>query len=306
MMRKLAAYVLQGRMQATLVVVVSALLALFLPPLSYLSGAAVALVTLRMGPQQGLLLLLGAVIAVSLFGLALLQNPLLGPVFAIGLWLPLWALAVSLRRTARPARSLVLATLFGAMAVLAFHLGTEEPVQWWFQLLQQMLAETIASLGEAERLQLLQSLEVVASLMTGVSAAALSASLIGSLFLGRWWQGLLYNPGGFGDEFRRLSLGRPLTLLALPLVAAMAMAEQHLLYQDLIVVLMVPFALQGVAIIHALVKQRDAGVGWLVAVYIMLFIATGQMALVLAVAGAVDNWFDFRRFFAPKGGGDEQ
>jgi hypothetical protein len=97
-----------------------------------------------------------------------------------------------------------------------------------------------------------------------------------------------------------------MTLVALGLVAAMAWSEQQLLYQDLMVVLMVPFALQGLAIVHALVKQRQAGSGWLVALYVLLFIATGHMALILAFVGAVDNWFGFRRFFAPQGGGDEQ
>lgn len=202
-MRSLAAYVVRGRMQATLVVVVSALLALILPPFSYLSGAAVALVTLRMGVQQGLLLTLGSALLFGVFGLLLMQSPAAGVVFTFALWLPVWGLAVSLRRTARPSRSLVLATLFGMMAVAAFHLGTEDPVQWWQNMLQEMLKQTIEQLGEAQKAQLLQNLKLIAGLMTGGMGAALSASLIGCLLLGRWWQALLYNPGGFGEEFRR-------------------------------------------------------------------------------------------------------
>ncbi|MCW9088421.1 MAG: DUF2232 domain-containing protein [Gammaproteobacteria bacterium] len=293
-------------MQAILVVVAAALMALLLPPLSYLSGAAVALVTLRMGMQQGLLLILWAVLAVSLGGVLLVQNPIAGGVFAVALWLPVWAMAVSLRRTGSPARSLVLATSYGLMAVLAFHLSMDEPVQWWFRLLQDGLQETLAQLAEAERQQLLRNLQVIAGLMTGVSAAVLSATLIGCLLLGRWWQAVLFNPGGFGSEFRQLRLGRPLTLGAVLLIGLMSLAESALLYQDMFVVLLVPFALQGLAVVHALVKLRQAQKGWLVALYVLLFVATGQMALVLAFVGTVDNWFDFRKFFGPKSGGADE
>lgn len=288
-------------MQAILVVVVSALMSLILPPLSYLSGAAVALVTLRMGMQQGLRLILWAVLALGGLGLLVLQNPLAGVVFGLALWLPVWALAVSLRRTASPARSLLLATVFGLMAVLAFHYGSGDPVQWWNSLFREALSETLAQLGEAERTQLLLNLEAIAALMTGVAAAALSASLIGCLILGRWWQAVLYNPGGFGEEFRQLRLGRVPTVVALLLVAGMSLTGSQLLYQDVALVLLVPFALQGLAVVHALARLRNLQSGWLVALYVLLFIATGQMALLLAFVGAADNWFDFRRFFGPKG-----
>jgi len=301
-MRSLAAYVVRGRMQATLVVVVAALLALILPPLSYLSGAAVALVTLRMGLQQGLLLTLGSALLVGLFGLLLTQSPAAGVVFTFALWLPVWGLAISLRRTASPARSLVLATLFGMMAVAAFHMGTENPVQWWHNMLQEMLKQSIDQLGEVQKDQLLQNLKLIAGLMTGGLGAALSASLIGCLLLGRWWQALLYNPGGFGDEFRRIRLGKTLTVAAVALIAAGALGQAGLLVQDLVMVLMVPFTVQGLAVVHSLAKQRKAHQGWLIGLYVLLFIATGQMVLLLAFAGAVDNWFDFRSFVGPKDG----
>lgn len=307
-MRSLAAYILSGRMQAALVVVASALLLLILLPLGYpfsfLSGAAVALVTLRMGMQQGLLLVLWAVLAVGGVGL-LLSNPMPGAVLAVGLWLPVWAMAVSLRRTARPERSLLLATVYGLMAVLAFHFSMEDPVQWWNDLMQEGLQGTLAQKTEAQRDQLLHKLDLISGLMTGASAAMLSTSLIGCLMLGRWWQGLLYNPGGFAEEFRRIRMGRPLTLGLLMVVALMSVTEVRQIYQDMLFVLVVPFAVQGLSVVHALVKRRKMHSGWLTALYVLLFIATGQMALLLAFVGAVDNWFDFRRFFGPNDGAGE-
>ena len=303
-MRSFAAYVIQGRLQAIGVVAVTALLSLFLPPLSYLSGATVALVTLRMGLKQGLQLVGGAVLAVALLGLLLMQNPAAGVVFGLVVWLPVWALSVSLRRTASPARSVLLASLMGAMLVFALHLGGEDPAQWWNGILLDALQEAMTELDAAEREQFEAGLASMASIMTGVISAALSASLLGCLFLGRWWQALLFNPGGFGEEFRHLRLGKGVAGLALVLVASQFLAETPTVLRDLLVVALVPFTVQGLSVAHALVKGSGAHRGWLVALYLLLLFTTGQAMVVLAFAGVVDNWFDFRTFFGPKGGAD--
>ena len=305
MMRFLAAYVVKGRMQAIGVVAVTALLSLFLPPLSYLSGATVALITLRMGLRQGLQLVFGAVLVVGLLALVLMQNPLAGAVFGLVLWLPVWALAVSLRRTSSPARSVLLATLLGMMLVFALHAGVDDPAKWWNSFLHEALQQAMAELDKAEQEQFSAGLAAMATMMTGIMAATMSASLVGCLFLGRWWQALLYNPGGFGEEFRRLRLGSSIAAAALLMVAVPFLFEAPLIMRDLAVVVMVPFAIQGLSVAHGLVKRSGAHSGWLIALYLLLLFTTGQAMVVLAFVGTVDNWFDFRTFFGPKGGADD-
>lgn len=305
MMRLLAAYVTRGRIQAIGVVAVTALLSLFLPPLSYLSGATVALITLRMGLQAGLQLVFAAALVVSLLALVLLQSPLAGAVFGLVLWLPVWALAVSLRRTSSPARSVLLATLLGMILVFALHAGSDDPAQWWNSFLHEALQQAMNELSEAEQAQFSAGLASMATFMTGIVAAAMSASLLGSLFLGRWWQALLYNPGGFGEEFRRLRLGRAVAIVALLLVAAQFLLPALPILQDLLVVALVPFAIQGLSVAHGMVKGSGANRGWLIALYLLLLFTTGQAMVVLAFIGTVDNWFDFRTFFGPKGGADD-
>lgn len=304
MMRFLAAYVAKGLLQAILVVAVSALLSLILPPLGYLGGAAVSLVTLRMGWRQGLLLILGAVLATGLLGMVLIGNPLAGVLIGITFWLPLWAMAVSLRRTSSEVRSLLLGSLFGVMAVLAFHLGSDDPAQWWLGVLQEAMQKSLGQMTEAEIALAQQSLAAIAGLMTGGAAAALTASLIGSLLLGRWWQAMLYNPGGFGEEFRALRLGRSLTTGFLVILLLFALGVGGLLFQDIFVVLLVPFVIQALAVAHALVRSRGMDGGWLAGLYLLLVVANGHMLLLLGFIGAMDNWFDFRRHFANKGGAE--
>ncbi len=304
MMRFLATYVARGPLQAVMVVAVAAMLSLILPPLGYLGGAAVSLVTLRMGWRQGLLLILGAVLVTGLLGMLLVGNPLAGVLIGITFWLPLWAMAVSLRRSGSEVRSLLLGSLFGVMAVLAFHLGSDDPAQWWLGVLQEAMQNSLGQLTEAEIAQAQQSLEAIANLMTGGAAAALTASLIGSLLLGRWWQALLYNPGGFGEEFRTLRLGRNLTIGFLAILLLFALGVGGLLFQDIFVVLLVPFVIQALAVAHSLVRSRGMDGGWLAALYLLLVVANGHMLLLLGFIGAMDNWFDFRRHFAKKGGAE--
>jgi hypothetical protein len=301
-MQFLAAYVLKGRMQAVLVTAVAAILALLLPPFSYLSGASVALVTLRLGLTAGLQLVLMSAAAVAALMFAL-QLPLqLSGVFLLVLWLPVMALASSLRRTASPARTIVLAMGFGVMVLLGFNLAIDNPAEWWLGLLQQLMEPMLQEIPPADMPQVEANMAELAGQMSGVMAAGMMASLLGCLLLGRWWQALLFNPGGFGDEFRRLKLGKNLAAVAL------AIAVGHMLWQlaeggggsllrDLLALAQVAFALQGVAVVHALVRSNNAHRGILVALYVLLVLLLGPIVLLLAIVGVVDNWLDFRSRF---------
>jgi hypothetical protein len=291
-------------MPAVLVTAVMAILALLLPPLSYFSGASVALVTLRHGWRGGLQVCLLATLTVTAL-MVLLQMPLqLGVVFLLVLWLPVWALAISLRRTASPARSIALAMLFGVMLLLGFYLVNDNPTQWWLELLRQLLEPMLQQIPEAELPQIEANLVELAAQMSGVMAAGMMASLLGCLLLGRWWQALQFNPGGFGEEFRRLRLGQALA------IAALLLASAHLLWQlgqgsasgllrDLLALVQVAFALQGIAVAHAVVRLSRSHKGWLVVLYLLLLLFMGQTVLLFALVGVLDNWFDFRSKFGP-------
>ena len=67
---------------------------------------------------------------------------------------------------------------------------------------------------------------------------------------------------------------------------------------DLALVVLVLNVLQGLAVVHGMVRETGAHVGWLVAVYVLLVITLPQMVLTLSAAGLVDNWIDFRRIVA--------
>jgi uncharacterized protein YybS (DUF2232 family) len=217
------------------------------------------------------------------------------------LWLPLVVMAASLRRSASPARAIMLALGFGLMVLLGFALAIDEPTEWWRQLLGQLLEPMMQEVPPADLPQLEANLAELAGQMSGVMAAGMVASLLGCLMLGRWWQSLLFNPGGFGGEFRRLRMGQALAAAAVVLTAAHMLwqlgGEGGGLLRDLLALAQVAFALQGVAVVHALVHANKAQRGILVVMYLLLVILLGPVVLLLAMVGVVDNWFDFRSRF---------
>jgi hypothetical protein len=296
-MKFLAGYLMRGPMQAILVTSVGALLSLLLPPLSYLSGAAVALVALRFGAWKGLQVCGGAALAVTLLSVFVLQSALPGPAYLIVVWLPVLALAVHLRRTVSLESALGLAAVFGAAMVVAVHVGVSNPAAFWQKVFEDLLrqagegAEAPAGMEEAFRL------------MTGAMAAAVTLSLLASLFVARWWQALLYNPGGFQREYHALRFGRKFGVLTM-LTAGMALLGDTGIAGpagDLLLVYLVLHLLHGLAVAHALVRNAGARAAWLVAIYALLITPLLPATVVtLAAVGFADEWFDFRSFFGKK------
>ncbi|GAB4290364.1 MAG: hypothetical protein Kow0096_03760 [Thiohalomonadaceae bacterium] len=280
-------------MAAILVTSVTAMLGLLLPPLGYLSAAAVGLVTLRLGVAEAGKVVAGSLVATAVLGGLVVGNPMVPLAFLLALWLPLLLTAWSLRRTADLARSLWLAALFGVMVVLGFHVGVHDPAGWWREFLHRIVEQAPAE----QQAVLLPVLDEMAGLLTGMIGAAVTLGVVLSLFLARWWQAVLYNPGGFRSEFHALRLGRvPSGVTVLLLALAWWQPAGLGLLVDLLPLALLLHLLQGVALVHALVARNRANVGWLVAMYVLLLLpmVTTQLALTLAVAGMVDNWMDFR------------
>ncbi|MGH8272269.1 MAG: DUF2232 domain-containing protein, partial [Gammaproteobacteria bacterium] len=110
----------------------------------------------------------------------------------------------------------------------------------------------------------------------------------------RYAQARLLRPGAFGDEFRRLSMGRIVTVVA-SLILVARLIHPGLVLENLAIVMLAMFAVQGLAVMHALFRSY----GWprwvLVLVYVLIFLFPLWLLGLVSGAGLVDNWFDFRR-----------
>ncbi len=298
---------MRGRMQAVLVAVVGMALSLIMPPLSYISGAVVGLVALRRGWRDGAIVMALAMVAVSLLMMLSLGHPMFALVYGVVVWLPVLVLTQVLRRSVSLQLTFIGALGIGLAVVVVVHVLLAEPVSWWRdQILQPLFANVLAQgeLSAEQRISLQQMIEITSQYMTGIVASALVLSSLFSLFIARWWQALLYNPDGFGQEFRSLRLGKTLaaiTVLTLAL-SYLQLGSFTVVVREVAMLLLVLAVLQGVALVHAVVALRKAHVGWLVGMYLLMFAALPQIAMVLAVTAVMDAWLDLRRRLASGSG----
>ncbi|MBK1719001.1 hypothetical protein [Thiocystis violacea] len=290
-MKLLANFVMRGYSQATLVTTVAGLLSLLLPFIGILSSAAVGLVTLRKGQREGLLLLIFATLAASLIALLALGNAWVGVGLLVILWVPIWGLANILRSTRSLATTVQLAALGGLVMVLVIHVAVGDPALYWRQLMEPLRLSLVGDgLFDADASEVLFG--QLAKWMTGAFAAALVFQYLVSLFIARWWQAHLYNPGGFGDEFRAMRLRPVVGILFLVLLGWGLLAKGIGL--DLAPVLGFLLLLQGLTVVHGLRGLLAVHRGWLVALYLLLVLFMPQTGLLLASIGLVDLWADIR------------
>lgn len=299
-MRGLASFVMRGRSQAALVAAVAAVLSLLLPPILIIGGGAVALVTLRRGAGEGLL----AIVLAGL-GTAVLAYPIfatLTPAVGIMLlfWLPLWLLAVILRSTVSLVWTLQISAVLGGLLVIGFYLVLDDPGAWWLGVLNEVFRPVLQEANlDIDETALNELMTTLAPLMPGLMAANLLASLLLGLLLGRWWQALLYNPGGFRAEFHQLRLGRQMAVIALGIIG-LALITGIPLFANLALVLGLIYGLQGVALVHGVVGKTGLGWGWLAGFYALLIIALPQLVALLCLMGIADAWVDLRARIKPK------
>jgi uncharacterized protein YybS (DUF2232 family) len=114
-----------------------------------------------------------------------------------------------------------------------------------------------------------------------------------SLFLGRWWQAVFYNPGGFAEEFQSLNLGKISALIASAIMLS-ARAIDNVFAFALVTVVFVLYLVQGLSLLHAVIKVRQLSASWLFVFYIVMFFVP-HLVLLLVFAGIVDPWLDIRQ-----------
>jgi hypothetical protein len=287
-MRALADFIMRGRMQATLVVVACAAM----PLLFWLSAAAGCLVYLRRGMKDASGVLLWALLpalAWWFFGEPRTLMVLLGTL----------VLAAQLRSSESWNRvllvSIALGLVYGVVLAVVFRVPIEAMAQQLVEVLPQLLGGFYQQLSVEEQARLSA---LIAPVLTGLIAALLQAVSVLALMLGRHWQAVLYNPGGFGREFRaiRIPLWPALMLLACMLIGPNLGPQVAMLTPLCSVALL--FA--GLSLMHALVFSGKLGKFWLVGLYVTLLLFMQLIYPLLVVLAIVDSLIDFRGRLASK------
>lgn len=290
-MKALAEFVMRGRFRALLVTVAGAGSLM----LCWISAAVLALVTLRRGAGQGAWLLLWALLPA---GTLLLMFGDSGPV---ALLVSTMALALVLRASVSLPLAVLAGVPVGALTGLGLIVFGHGMLEQMVEVFDQFLAnlEQQLSSGGGEAVQLVRPTAVQIAGMMGAANGLLS---IACLLLARWWQAMLYNPGGFAEEFRALYFP-PAVTLALTL-AALALANLGVEYRTWAVIALIPLNFAGLALVHARAAWRGRGTGWLTAFYLLWLFLDPVKLLVVGLAIA-DSWFRFRQRWVRREGGDD-
>lgn len=281
-MRDFAEFVMQSRSRALGACAVFAIL----PFLHWVAVAVVALVLLRRGFAEGMLACLCA-------GIPLLAWYLLNPLATqVGMSDPstlmalvgTFCVAAVLRMTVSWELALGAAVIAGAAFGIGFQylasVMLDEYVKLFMELLKKIKQEMTA--------------EQVRYMVVGYFAAGESYGMLGSLVLARWWQAMLYNPGGFQTEFHGLRLPRAMSITLLVLMVAVY-ATQDAAYVRWIPVLTMPLAVCAIGLVHWTVKHRKLNVGWLISFYVLLVGMSQLVYPLVASVALLDSWVDIRR-----------
>ncbi len=297
-MRSFAAMIMRSRSHALGTASFLALLSLLFPPIGYLAGATIALVTLRHGGNDGAKVLLSALLIV--LGLEWVASGGIASAIVMALlWLPVFGLALMLRSTRSLLLVLYTAAMLGVVLLLFFYwMADGSPTQLWQEWASQILAPPPGQqpVNPQNGIMLFQLDSQTAEMLAGLLASSYFLGLLVTVLVARGWQAMLYNPDGLKEEFLALRSEKSVALLGLVIIlAGLLMESIPPLATDLVQVWTTLFMVIGLAVSHALADMRGLTKGWVIALYVLsLFTPLGMM---MTMIGATDAWANYRQYF---------
>ncbi len=291
----LAAFIMKGRMQAMMVASSLAVLSLLFPPVSVVSSASVALVTLRRGGNEGLYVLIFSCLSAAVLGFFLFGNIQFAMLYGLVLWLPIWLISIVLREGKHLSVAIQIAVLLGMAGVIGFYLFVNDPAVMWQSLLSVMAQPMLANNPDVPVEDVKQSIQTFSHFMTGGIAAGSVYGLLFGLFLARWWQSVLYNPGGFKAEYLTLRVYPKVALASLLIVAIALIASGTIseICWNLSILSVVLFTFVGTSILHSAFSESKIKRFAVPFLYITLVLVPHVIAIVVIV-GIADAWLDLR------------
>jgi hypothetical protein len=264
-------------MQACLVGVFGSLL-------PFVSVSTIGLVTLRKGAAEGFIVLLWVILPLLLSYMFSASSPFMAVVSGVAL-INMALVANAHRVTADWNFSLGIATLSGVVLVCLAALLFQAEMNDFVNELEEMLATASEQSGQT-MLVLTRN-----GFLAFVAWVVIFNTVIG-LVLSRWWQALLYNPGGFQEEFQMLRLSPKLSLVCLSIfIAGLALGGNYQLWLRLA---SIPLLIGGLAIVHYVVQHKGFGRQVLVVMYVGLFLFGPVLMVLLGALGAADSVMNFR------------
>jgi hypothetical protein len=258
-----------------------AALASALPLLSWLGASIVALVVLRRGNKEGLWVFLWALLPLGLIyqtggdssGLIALLCASFG--------------SVALRLSGSWVVTLYATVVSAGIGSLVFVLLSEPIltafVDWYVDVMEGLTADSGAPIVTAASAQL----QAVSYLAMGQGYM-----MVLVLMLARWWQSVLYNPGGFKQEVQQTRL-TPKASLPLVLVIAGCLVTDG--FGTWVGVVSIPFVVIGSGLVHWILGSQNRSSQWYGMYYVTLVMFFQLVSAVLVVLVIADGFIDLRQ-----------
>lgn len=282
-------YINRGWKEAAIV----ALIFSIIPLMGWVAVVIMALITLRKGPQQGLFILLITALPSLLFwssgfGFVWVLIVLSGNVLT-------WLLAIVLRETSDWGKVLSASLLFVVLLTVVLHLFVPDVQGYWYNMLQQMYSE-----ANKDTMMLLQVPAVnakqyffnVSRIMMPVLLVMQLLVVLTNLLIGRWWQGKMFNPGGFGEEIYQAKLSTWCSIILLASIVAIYMGESAA--WDVLPVLILMFFFVGVIVFNKLAEFWKTKTAFMWLFYGLIVLLFPYSLVVVAGLGVADSFVDFR------------
>jgi len=280
MFKALAEFVMRGRVSAIIVALLGSWISL-------LSQAALGVVTLRKGWREGALITLWACLPI-LVGLWLERVPVLLVHTALGVMIVTYLGCCVLRASVSWPVTLMAMVGLSVMSAIVIELITADTKQQMVAALERMVTSPSGEITpEARSFVDNWPVDQIGSWV----AVAISTTAILGLVFARWWQALVYNPGGFQSEFHALRLPKALAIVsALATIYCSTQGPSYLYWSYLF---SLPLCVAGLGLGHWLVSRYKLGSLGVVVLYFVALVAT----LLLILLALLDASLDLRKKF---------
>ena len=159
-----------------------------------------------------------------------------------------------------------------------------------FEVLVQRLIEVFE---EASRQTNIESLKIEKSSIAVFTTWTIILNTFLGVVIARWWQAIIFNPGGFKEEFQGIRLNRRLLILIFSiLVLSSAIFNQ---YSNWAYLSIFPLVVGGLSLFHWLVNEKNLGKVPIIFTYVFMVLFTPFVILILALLGTVDCFYNMRK-----------
>lgn len=273
-MRAIAEFAMRGQHYA----IATSIIAAALPLVGWIGTVIVALVCLRHGVAAGSIVLLWTLLPVGI--VFYLQ----GDPSSAAVLVSTFILSMLLRQTLSWELVLIATVVLSAIGAVLFEWVAGGLLTRFAEIYLEYLSQVQATVA--------MSLEDAKTVLLGFFAVGQAFAMVVLLMIARWCQSALYNPGGFGKEYRQLRLSPAVSGgIVLLMLVCFVFREQLGLWFPL---LTVPLVFASIALVHWLLARFEISKNWVAAFYAALVLLFQLMYPFLASMALMDSWFNIR------------